>query len=125
MTLETVNAQVREGPAVSFEYDFGSTPEETNEIFGADIAHSFARRGIIIAAQGYARGLLKSGKSVEEVQEAFKTWKPGEPRAKMSPEERLKAEWMKMSPEDRERMLRELTGEAAPAPHQRAKRNAA
>jgi hypothetical protein len=126
MTAETVNAQVHEGPAVTFQYDFGDTSEETNARFGDEIVYALAKRALVIAVQGHARGLLRSGKSVEEIQEALNEWKPGAPRAKMSTEDKLRAEWLKMSPEDRANLLREFQGEAAPAPAARAvKRTAA
>lgn len=119
MTLETVNAEVKEGPSVQVEYDFGDNIEEANSLFGEAVVWAYAKRALVIAVQGHARGLLKSGKTVEEIQEAISTWKPGTPRPKTSPEERLKAEWAKMSAEDRAALLRELQGEAAPAPRAR------
>jgi hypothetical protein len=110
MTAKTVNAQVKEGPAVTFEYDFGDTIEQAYEIFGADVVWAFAERGLIIAAQGHARGLLKSGKSVDEIHAAFKEWKPGAPRETKSSEDRVREQFAKMSPEDRAALLRELSG---------------
>jgi hypothetical protein len=130
MTVETVNAEVKveggeKGPSVSVEYDFGDTPEETNELFGADIVYAYAKRGLVIAVQSHLRGLLRSGKSVDEIRELAPQWKPGTPRAKTSPEDKMRAEWAKMSSDDRAALLRELQGEAAPAAPQRAKRSAA
>lgn len=122
MTRETVNAEVREGPAVTFEYDFGDTIEDANKIFGAEVVWAFAKRALVIAAQGYARGLLKSEKTVEEIQAAFETWKPGAPRAKADPVEKAREQWSKMSAEDRANLLREFAGEAAPAPEARTAR---
>lgn len=130
MTAETVTAEVKTpgdepDPTVSIEYDFGDTPDETNEIFGAEIVYAYAKRALVIAVQGHLRGLLRSGKSVEEIQSIAPQWKPGTPRAKQSPEDKMRAEWAKMSPDDRAALLRELSGEAAPAPAQRARRTAA
>lgn len=119
MTAETVNAQTTEGAAVTFTYDFGDNPAEANELFGEEVTWAFTKRGLVIAAQGYARGLLKSNKSVEEIQEAFNSWKPGVPRAKVDPVDKARDIWGKMSAEDRAALLREFQGEAAPAPEPR------
>ncbi len=122
MTTETVSAKVTEGPEVNFEYDFGDTIEEANAIFGADVVWAQAKRALVIAVQGHARGLLKSGKSVAEIQAALNEWKPGAPRAKADPIEKAREVWAKMSAEDRANLLREYAGEAAPAPEQRTGR---
>jgi hypothetical protein len=95
---------------VTFEYEFGETADEANTLFGADIVWAYAKRALVIAAQGHARGLLKSNKSIEEIQALMDAWKPGSPRAKISSEDRMRAEWAKMSPEDRANLLRELSG---------------
>lgn len=126
MAKETVSAQVKDGDAaVNFEYDFGDTIVAANELFGEEVVWAYAKRALVIAAQGHARGLLKGGKSVEEITAAMEAWKPGAPRIGKSPEDKLREQWGKMSPEDRANLLRELSGEASPAPQARAARKTA
>ena len=122
MTKETVSAQTKEGAAVNFDYDFGENIDEANNLFGADVVWAYAKRALVIAAQGHARGLVKSGKSAEDITEAMTQWKPGAPRVGKSPEDRMREQWNKMSPEDRANLLRELQGEASPAPAAARKR---
>lgn len=130
MTAETVTAEVKEGPnnvsaQVSINYDFGDTPEETNAIFGDDIVYSYAKRALVIAVQGHLRGLLRSGKSADEIAELGPEWRPGAPRPKQSPEDKMRAQWALMTADDRAALLRELTGEASPAPAAKGPRRSA
>jgi len=120
-----VNAQVTEGGSVSFEYEFGSSLDQAVELFGEDIVWAYTLRALVIASQGHARGLIKSGKSADEIRTSLETWKPGAPRISRSPEERVRELMDKMSPEDRAAILselQELKGEPAPmaAKHKKA-----
>lgn len=103
-----VTAQTKDGASVDFDYDFGDSLEAAVEKFGADIVWAYTLRGLTIAAQGAARGMIKSNKSKDEILTAMKTWKPGEPRQTKSPEERVRALLDKLSAEDRENLAKEL-----------------
>lgn len=108
--MAKIKAQVTDPAAeVEFDYEFGDSLEKMIELFGKEIVTSYALRGLTIAAQGAARGLIRGGKSGAEIVEAMKTWKPGEPRVTKSPEEKVKALLDRMSPEDRKRLAAELT----------------
>lgn len=110
--MAKISAQFKDGSAgVDFDYDFGDSLEETIEKFGESVVHKFAIRGFTIAAQGTARGLMKSGKSHAEIVEHMKTWKPDEPRQVKSKEERVKELLGKMTPEQREALAAELRSE--------------
>lgn len=106
--MAIVSAQVTDGAGVEFEYNFGETPGETDDLFGSEIVYSYAIRGLTIAAQGHARAMIKAGKSKDEILAAMKIWKPGAPRVTTSPEEKIRALLEKMSPEDRAKLANEF-----------------
>lgn len=111
---EKVSAQLKDGAAaIEFEYDFGDSLSDAVTKFGEDVLWAYAKRSLVIASQGYVRGLMKSGKSKEEILAAIAAWKPGEPRQVKSKEERIRALLDKMSPEDRARLREELKAEVA------------
>lgn len=114
MTAENVTASLGDGSAsVTFPFDFGDSIPEANEKFGEGIVWAYARRALVIAAQGYARTLVKGGKSEAEILELMKAWKPGEPRKAKSAEDKVRDLLSKMSPEDREKLQKELRGGGA------------
>lgn len=113
--MTEITAQTTEGASVSFPYEFGADLQEAIALFGEDIVWNYALRGLTIASQGYARGMIKSGKNAEEIVEAMKTWKPGMPRPSRSPEDKIRDLMEKMSPEDREALLQEIKASAQPA----------
>ena len=66
------------GREVSFERDFGSTVEESVQLFGAEVVHSVFTAQATIRAQGAARSVLdKDDKSTEEAVKAGETYTPG------------------------------------------------
>lgn len=96
------------GAGITFEYELGETLNETIEAFGEDTVLSYTHRALVIAAQSAARGLIRQGKSHEEIVAYMKDWKPGVPRVGKTPDEKIKALWEKMSPDDRARLAKEL-----------------
>lgn len=118
--MAKISAQFKDGSAgIDFDYDFGDNLDATIEKFGESVVHKYALRGFTIAAQGTARGLMKSGKSHAEILEHMKNWKPDEPRQVKSKEERVKELLSKMTPEQRDalaaEMRAEISGTATPA----------
>lgn len=107
--MVAVSAQVKEGAGVEFDYDFGHDLDSAIALFGEPIVWSYALRGLTIACQGHARGMIKTGKSREEIIAAMETWKPGVPRSTRSAEDRVRELFAKMSPEDRQRLQDELS----------------
>jgi hypothetical protein len=112
--MAKVTAQTKDGEAqVDFEYEFGDSLEAACKLFGEGIVWNYALRGLTIAAQGYARGMMKSGKSLDEIRTAMTKWKPGEPRVVKTPQEKIAALLDKLSPEDRARLAQELKAKKA------------
>lgn len=110
--MAEITAQTADGAVqIKFDYEFGETLEDAVKLFGEKVVHSYVIRSLTIAAQGAARGMMKSGKSKEEILAAMATWKPGEPRQTTSPEEKIRSLVNKMSPEDRARLAAELRAE--------------
>lgn len=110
--MAEITAQTADGAVqIKFEYEFGETLKDAVELFGEKVVHSYVVRSLTIAAQGAARGMMKSGKSKEEILKAMESWKPGEPRQTKSPEEKIRSLVDKMSPEDRARLAAELRAE--------------
>ena len=63
---------------VEFVRDFGSTIEESVELFGADVVHSIFIAQATIRAQGSARTVLdKDDKSADDAIKAGETYTPG------------------------------------------------
>lgn len=94
--------------SIEFDYDLGESLADAVKKFGEDIVFSHVIRSLIIAAQGAARGMMKSGKTKDEIDAAMQTWKPGEPRQVKSKEDRMRDLIAKMSPEELEALQTEL-----------------
>jgi len=75
----TINAKSpKTGREVSFVRDFGSTIEESVELFGSEVVHSIFQAQATIRAQGAARSVLdKDDKSPDEAVKAGETYTPG------------------------------------------------
>ncbi len=111
--MAEITAQTKDGHSVTFEYDLPETLDAAIDKYGKEIVESFALRSLTIAIQGHARGLIKSGKTKVEIVEAMAAWQPGVPRVVKSPEEKFRALWDKMSPEDRAKIQKELKAHKA------------
>ncbi len=125
MATEEVTAQIADGSAViTFPYDFGDSMEDAVEKFGGDIVWAYAKRALVIAAQGHARSLIKGEKSRDEILTAMAEWKPGAPRQAKTAEDRAREILSKISPEERARLLESLnaTPAADPAPASKAEK---
>jgi len=108
MAVELVSAQTTESQPVEFEYDFGDNLENACSMFGEDVVFAYAKRGLVVAAQGHARGHIRAGKSKEEIVTAMQEWKPGMPRQPKSQEERIRDMLNGLSPEARTQLAKEL-----------------
>lgn len=112
MSDTLVTAKTEESAPVEFSYTFGETLEQMSERFGVDVVTSFALRGLTVAVQGHARGLIKQGKSEDEIKAAMAEWKPGAPRVTKSAEDKVREQLASLSPEARAQLLREYKAEA-------------
>lgn len=113
MTKEVVSAQTNESKPVEFEYDFGDSLQESITLFGEEVVFAYAKRGLVVAAQGHARGHIKANKTPEQIVEAMAEWKPGMPRQTKSPEEKIREMLDNLSPEARAQLAKELKANKA------------
>ena len=104
------------GRAVSADFDFGATLDETVEIFGVKVVHGRAVQKLKIAVQDYGRGLLEAdGEDAltdEEVVEKLMVWKPGitAPRSR-DKKTSIINKVRQLSPEERAQLIAELQAE--------------
>lgn len=104
------------GKEAIFNFTPGENQAEMNKLWGQDVVHSLARSALIVAVQGFVRNGLKPAgkenkiklKSPKDIQTAVDNWKPGLKVRGRSPQEKLKEQFEKMSPEERKRLLKEL-----------------
>jgi len=109
MADETVDAKTTlesgEEASASVVYDFGNDLANAVDIFGEDVAFSRLKSAITIDLQGYVRGLLKQGKTADEITAAVEEWKPGIRKAGKSKAEKLAELLAGMSEEERNTAL--------------------
>lgn len=123
--MAKITANTKDGEhSIEFDYDFGDSLEQAVERFGAEIVWAHTLRSLTIAVQGAARGMMKSGKSKDEILDAMSKWKPGTPREVKSNEEKMRDLVAKMTPEQLEALqeqLRAAKGEVASGKKKSAK----
>lgn len=111
--MAQIVAKTKDGDhEISFDYDFGDTLEASIAKFGLEIVTAHAHRSLTIAAQGAARGMMKSGKDRDAIIAAMKDWKPGEPRQAKSKEEKMREMVAAMTPEQLEALQAEIKAAA-------------
>ena len=95
---------------ISVIYDFGEVLEDSVDMFGGALVHAKFKASAKIDGQAKIRRDVGAGKSAEEIQESFLTWKPGMPteRKAKDPVDVLIGKWKDMSEDDRANMLRRL-----------------
>ena len=89
MSAEAVKAIVMEKDdqprqEITVEYDFGDSLEDMKEKFGEEVVKSKVKQKLVIDLQAYVRGLLRAGKTEDEITEAVAAWKPGLSKPKKS-----------------------------------------
>lgn len=115
MSAINVTAAVSEGAEIEFPYDFGDNLQEAIELFGEAVVWAYCLKGLTVAVQGHARGMIKSGKSPEEIQAAMAAYKPGTPRVTKSKEDRARELLASLSAEERAKILKDLKASKAAA----------
>jgi len=90
-------------------YDFGENLEQALDLFDEKVIFSNFRASAKITAQAAMRRYLEAGKSVEEIAELMKNWKPGVAlERKSDPVAAFKAKFASMSEADKIKALAEL-----------------
>lgn len=92
-------------------YDFPETLEGLVEKFGEDAVREAAEANFVISIQALARRHFD--KSPEEIQQLVDGWNPNERSAavKQTPFQKAQSQLGKLTPEEREELLRRLQGE--------------
>lgn len=75
--------------------------------FGEDLVFTHAKRSFVVGLQSFVRAQIETGKEEAGVQEAVDDWKPGQKRPGKSPNERIADIMAKLSPEEREQVLKD------------------
>lgn len=75
--------------------------------FGEDIVFTHAKRSFVVGLQSFIRAQIESGKDPSGVQEAVNDWRPGQKRPGKSPAERIQDIMAKLSPEERDAVLKD------------------
>lgn len=95
-------------------FNFGANLEEAAEMFTAEVVHSNFVRASKVVAQSILRRLMEAGKTDEEIDAVFATWKPGIAIERtVDPEAALLAKFGKMDAEQQAAFIAELQARRA------------
>lgn len=108
--MSKITAKRKDGRVVAAEYDFSDNLAGLVGQFGEETVFNYATGALKVGFQGWLRGQLDQKKTQEEIDAGAKAWKPGQRKAAMSPQEKLKKQFAEMSAEDRAALLKELRG---------------
>ena len=75
--------------------------------FGEELVFTHARRSFVVGLQSFVRAQIETGAEQSAIQEAVQGWKPGQKKPGKSPAERIQEIMSKLSPEEREAVLKE------------------
>jgi hypothetical protein len=110
MKTVKVSAKVgKDGKPFEVDYKLGENLAELAKQFGEAVVYNNACSAIIVGLQGVIRGHLAKNKKSAEITEAVNKWKPGSRQPAKPPQEKLKEQFGKMSPEERKALLAELS----------------
>lgn len=112
MAETTVTAKLSgqtEDEAVGVTYDFGDTLEDAVDKFGENVVFNRVVSALTIDLQALIRRGIKAGKKPEEIQKMADEWTPGVKQiSKKSPKEKVEEQLAKLSPEQRQELLKQL-----------------
>lgn len=106
-----VSAKTKEKPnPVTVEYNVPEKLADLVKAFGEDVVTAHAKGSIVIGLQAFMRRHIDKNKSATEIQVAVKDWKPGVRDAvKMTAFEKAASSIDKLSPQERQELLKRLT----------------
>lgn len=114
MAVEKISAKLsnqEDNEAVTVEYDFGDNLQDAAEKYGEDVVFQRFRSAATVDLQSLIRRGIKAGKDAATIQQEASEWAPGVRKTtKKSAEERIKEQFSKLSQEEREALMAELTG---------------
>lgn len=108
-----VSAQINKGDSAgksaTVEYPLldASDIKSLVENFGEQEVFEHAKRSFVVSLQSFIRTQIDAGKTDEGIQEAAAEWRPGQKRSTKSPQERIADLMAKMTPAERDAMLKE------------------
>lgn len=110
MASEQITAKLpKTGKETAINYDFGDNLEDATAKFGEEVVFSNFKRCAVITAQAGMRRMMEAGKSQEEIQNTYDTWKPGVALVRtVDPVGALMAKFGKMSDEEKANLLQML-----------------
>jgi len=128
--MQTIEVQAQRGsdPPVTVNFEMAENLAELSDQFGEDIVYSHGRRSIVIALQGFMRSIMDQGKEKGEddatvanrIIEAVQNWKPSQKKAPKSAQEKARDILSRLSPAERQALLKEYRGKTKEAEAQAA-----
>jgi hypothetical protein len=108
----TANLEDETQRSITLEKDFGSTLDESVELFGEEVVHSVFVAQAKVKAQSFVRSKLESGATDDEIQAALDEWKLGVvKRSGKTKEEKALDAIQKLSPEEKAELIARLEAE--------------
>jgi len=114
-----VSAKIGSSDPVTVKYDFGETLEElvakctTDTAGGAETVRQLALKSAVVYLQDLIRSGITAGSDAKEIQKNADKWVPGVKRRGKSPAEKMQSDFQKLSPEERENIVKMLLAEAS------------
>jgi len=128
--MQTIEVQARRSsdPPITVNFEMAENLAELSDQFGEDIVYSHGRRSIVIALQGFMRSIMDQGKEKGEddatvanrIIEAVQNWKPSQKKAPKSAQEKARDILSRLSPAERQALLKEYRGKTKEAEAQAA-----
>jgi hypothetical protein len=110
MAREDIKVRPESGSEpITITYDFGASLDAMVKKFGEKIVFSNAKANMVVGVQGFARSQLKQDIAVKDLQGAVDKWAPGEKKRGKSPQEKLQEQFGKLSKEQKDALLAELS----------------
>lgn len=100
MAAMTVTTAVK-GQKIDVSYDFGDDLKSATALMTDKVVFAQYRKGARLSLQAFVRGMVTAEKSMAEITEALKTWKPGTSERTSDPLASIKRKLGNMTDEQR------------------------
>lgn len=107
MSLQEISAKLKDGEAVSTQYDYGDSLAESVDKFGEEAVYSRFRAAIVIDLQGFIRSMLRKEPPATEAEivTAVAEWKPGTKAKGRTPAERIQELMARLNDDEKADLL--------------------